>query len=233
MEIARAMEAADSNAKSFKAAEPAIRKFTSQQQRTGNPPTACYRCGHSSHQPADCKFREATCNQCGKKGHISPVCRSKAKSPQASKPPAQSYGGQHRRGRGSNRRTHQVQEDPVESGTEASSDEEYRLHKLTECSSDPITVTVTIDGKQLPMDLDTGAAVSMHYLRPDQEVIVPRLRAEKIRTRPKDLHGREVSNAGGLLRAARRTRQGHSKLAEERSGGHDSLHGHCNGACEM
>ena len=161
MEIARAMEAADSNAKSFKAAEPAIRKFTSQQQRTGNPPTACYRCGRSSHQPADCKFREATCNQCGKKGHISPVCRSKAKSPQASKPPAQSYGGQHRRGRGSNRRTHQVQEDPVESGTEASSDEEYRLHKLTERSSDPITVTVTIDGKQLPMELDTGAAVSI------------------------------------------------------------------------
>lgn len=30
----------------------------------------------STHKRENCKFRHATCNKCGKKGHISPVCMS-------------------------------------------------------------------------------------------------------------------------------------------------------------
>ena len=86
MEVARAMEAANTNAKSFKTAEPAIRLFSSQpQQRDSRNP--CYRCGRTSHSPSDCKFKEVTCNHCGKKGHIAPVCRSKAKSQQPAPAP--------------------------------------------------------------------------------------------------------------------------------------------------
>ena len=65
MEIAQAMEAADANANttSFKAAaDSTIRQFSSQPSQDREVKSACYRCGHTSHIPADCKFREATCN---------------------------------------------------------------------------------------------------------------------------------------------------------------------------
>ena len=164
MEIARAMEAADANTKSFKtAADSAIRQFSSQPPRDREAAkNACYRCGHTSHSPADCKFREATCNHCGKKGHISPVCRSKTRPQQTSLPQAKSM-RQNRHRKKQHRSTHRVQEaaDPRPSDTEASSGEEYHLYRLNERSSEPINVTVTINGKPLTMELDTGAAVSI------------------------------------------------------------------------
>jgi len=127
MEIARAMEAADANAKSFKDAGPAIRKFSSQPNRDARNP--CYRCGRTSHIPSDCKFKDATCNHCGKKGHISPVCRSKAKSQQP--PSVTAAPTRHGRpGRNKQRSTHRVQEaakSPT-SDTEGSSGKEYRLY---------------------------------------------------------------------------------------------------------
>ena len=74
VDIARAMEAADAETKSFKATESAVRTFHSRQPRAQERKNPCYRCGRSSHTPAECKFRDKTCNSCGKKGHISPVC---------------------------------------------------------------------------------------------------------------------------------------------------------------
>ena len=41
----------------------------------------CYRCG-GMHKATDCKFQDAECNFCKKKGHIAKVCRSKLKSTQ-------------------------------------------------------------------------------------------------------------------------------------------------------
>lgn len=37
--------------------------------------TKCYGCG-GAHLRTNCKFRDATCNKCSKKGHIAKVCRS-------------------------------------------------------------------------------------------------------------------------------------------------------------
>ena len=59
MEIARVIEAANTNAKSFKVAEPTIRKFSSQPQQQDSR-NLCYCCGHTSHSPPNCKFKEAT-----------------------------------------------------------------------------------------------------------------------------------------------------------------------------
>ena len=120
MEIARTMEAADANAKSFKEDGPAIRKLTSKPNRSRDARSPCYRCRHTSHFPADCKFKEVTCNHCGKKGHISSVCCSKAEFPQSCSRP-QVPTGQDRRGRTKQRSTHCLQE--VESIT---SDKEVR-----------------------------------------------------------------------------------------------------------
>ena len=38
----------------------------------------CYRCG-GCHRGADCRYKDATCYNCGKQGHLSKVCRSKQK----------------------------------------------------------------------------------------------------------------------------------------------------------
>ena len=161
MEIARAMEAADANAKSFKDAGPAIRRLAGLPSRDRDARIPCYRCGRTSHAPSDCKFKDATCNHCGKKGHIAPVCRSKAKPLQASSRSTAST-GQDRRGRTKQRTTHRVQE--VESTTsdrEANSGEEYHLFMMTDRSSEPIRVSVIVNGKELEMEVDTGAAVSI------------------------------------------------------------------------
>lgn len=37
----------------------------------------CYRCLGTNHSGAECRFREATCHSCKKKGHIKRACRSK------------------------------------------------------------------------------------------------------------------------------------------------------------
>jgi len=41
-------------------------------------PTDFYRCG-AKHKATDCKFKDAECNFCKKKGHIAKVCHSKLK----------------------------------------------------------------------------------------------------------------------------------------------------------
>ena len=51
-------------------ADTTIRQ-TANRMRT-NP---CYRCGEA-HQAAKCRFKQATCHKCKKKGHIAKVCRS-------------------------------------------------------------------------------------------------------------------------------------------------------------
>ena len=40
----------------------------------------CYRCG-GLHEQNNCRFIQSTCHSCGKKGHISCVCRSTPKTP--------------------------------------------------------------------------------------------------------------------------------------------------------
>ena len=69
MDIARSMEAADKNTKSFKPSDSAIRSFSSQPPRTRER-RPCYRCGRLAHDPAECKFKDAQCHHCGKRGHI-------------------------------------------------------------------------------------------------------------------------------------------------------------------
>ena len=146
MEIACAMEAADTNAKSFKSAEPAIRKFSTHQRVNWDQRSPCYRCGGSSHLPADCNFKEAVCNHCNKKGHIARACRSRPKHQEQSTPAV--HTGKRKYGRRKQNKTHHVQEATTSDPTQDSGDE-YRLYQMTDRASEPITVPVVINGKQL------------------------------------------------------------------------------------
>ena len=49
----------------------AVHKVTSPSKKEG-----CSRCGLTNHKSTDCRFKEATCHSCGKKGHIKRACRS-------------------------------------------------------------------------------------------------------------------------------------------------------------
>ena len=103
------------------------------------------------HSATTCKFREAECHACGKKGHIAPACRSKSKGsaqPQKQGKPSRNH-----------HKAHQICSKEVPTGEDSSSDE-YFLHKLGEKSS-PITVSLVANGKPLEMEVDTGADISI------------------------------------------------------------------------
>ena len=147
LDIAKGMEAAHANSKAFKTSEPVIKKMDSRPARKMVDTPACYRCGRTGHASADCKFKDAVCHACKKKGHIAPACRSKEK-PRPDR-------HVHRRVK-----THRIQNDSVPTDA-ASSGEEYFLHRLGGHSSDPIEVEVRANGKELSIEVDMGAALSI------------------------------------------------------------------------
>ena len=77
MDIALSMVAADKNTQAFRPGEPAICSLPNH-LRQSNASKPCYRCGRSTHDPAEPKLKDAECYHCHKKGHIAPVCRSKS-----------------------------------------------------------------------------------------------------------------------------------------------------------
>ena len=103
----------------------------------GKPQTtdSCYRCGKPSHKANNCPFKTAKCHNCGKTGHIKRACRQ---------PKKQS--------------TSQVK--MVQETEEEPYDFDY-MFALRSPAHKPITVTVTVDGKPLTMEVDTGAGVSL------------------------------------------------------------------------
>ena len=150
LEIASEMEAADKDTKSFqfKTTDSIIKKI-------GNrPPKAtgrnCYRCGRSNHSPTNCKFKDATCLKCGKTGHIAPAC-------QTSKPPQRKQFRTPRQ----KQKTYHLQADVQSPEETNSSDSDFKLHKLSKNSSQPIMVSVELNGQKLDMEVDTGAAFSV------------------------------------------------------------------------
>ena len=106
LKIARAMEAADKDAKDLQhpAASDNPVHFVRQQNPThrkntrDSTPSACYRCG-GKHLSAACKFKSATCHYCHKQGRIASVCHSKARDAKKKKQTPTAHP------------THQVQED--------------------------------------------------------------------------------------------------------------------------
>jgi len=54
-----------------------VRASISKEILTGGAERSCYRCG-GTHNQAKCRFRQAECRYCHKRGHIAAVCHQKA-----------------------------------------------------------------------------------------------------------------------------------------------------------
>jgi len=95
-------------------------------------------------------FKDATCNHCGKKGHISKVCcLASSKKPTQS---SQSY---------KTKAVKRVETDQTAKSESDADSEPLAIDRIDGRSSHPITVQLEIQGKQLVMEVDTGAAVSV------------------------------------------------------------------------
>ena len=125
------------------------RKYTAS---TSKGTASCYRCG-GSHPQNQCRFREAECHFCHKKGHISKVCNSKK-----------------RLGQQPERRKHETTflvtsadtGSPTELTSRSDDDPVYSLFSMGNGPSNrPPLVDVHIDAKPISMQVDTGASVTV------------------------------------------------------------------------
>ena len=62
-------------------------KTKSQSTASTFDPQQCKCCGGTSHRAEECRFRDVTCHQCGKKGHIQRVCRSASNTRKSNQQP--------------------------------------------------------------------------------------------------------------------------------------------------
>ena len=74
VEIAVAMETAAKDMLRMRDKESEVNQLRKKPERGDK---SCYRCGNTSHDPFDCRFKYEKCRNCGKTGHIHKVCRSK------------------------------------------------------------------------------------------------------------------------------------------------------------
>ena len=108
-------------------------------------PTACYRCGKSGHNATQGRFKDKKCHNCRKIGHLARVCRSKAMKPVPTARQPQ--------------RSVRLVQEPAE-------EEESKVYSLFSCTSPhrakPLEVDLQVEGQSITMEVDTGAALSIH-----------------------------------------------------------------------
>ena len=161
VKIAQGEEAADRNSQVLKRTEPTVNEVNEVASHK-----ACGRCGRTSHDPKDCYYRNATCYNCGKRGHIAEVCRSgKIPRPrQAASPRARPSPKNMREARKPQYGTKYVaaaKDDHDELSVEDNDQEFLPLHAVGGSTTPPYKVPLVINDVVHTMELDTGASVTL------------------------------------------------------------------------
>ena len=152
MEFAQGMEAAEHNARKLKHGDgEQVRRMGPQRRNQGATKEKprdkpCYRCGGTGNSATACNFKEVVCHKCQRRGHLAKVCRG---------------------GRPESRQTRQRSGDTTNTVQEFDTSPEEQVKDITFFMVDkmskrkPIVIEMEVNGQQLPMELDTGAAVSL------------------------------------------------------------------------
>ncbi len=99
--------------------------------------STCYRCNGTSHTADKCRCKTAKCHQCGKLGHVQRACRS-----------APIDTGHRSKRKKSTQRAQTVQQ--------------LSTHTINQVKGEnPLQANVTINEKELAMEVDTGASVTL------------------------------------------------------------------------
>jgi len=117
--------------------------------------SACYRCGKTGHSSNSCHFKDQNCRKCGKKGHVAKVCRSSSSVSKSKE--KETKHKEKDKTTAAPKHNHKVE---VSSQTHDTPNLEV-LFNVYNSATSGITVTPTVNGIQLPMELDTGASVSL------------------------------------------------------------------------
>ena len=150
LKIAKSLETAAKDAHQLKgSAQPGtVHSVASQSPRK----EARYRCGRTNHKASDCKFKEAVCHNCGKRGNLKRRC----KQPQR---------GDKRGNWWRKERTKWVDTEQVLGKTQMDSMwSESRPNRL-------VQVELQLDGNPVTMEVDTGATMSLILERRLKQVL--------------------------------------------------------------
>ena len=155
VEKAKSMEAAHVNAQTLKSSTLAVGRVDFPRQsskRRVSPPTGgqrpCHRCGKLGHTGRECMFQNAECFKCNRRGHLARVCLSSAGKP----------------GQGAvGKTTKWVDSEPQPADKELSESEDLLcyVNSLGTGRVNPYRAVLELNGKPVPMEIDTGAAVSL------------------------------------------------------------------------
>ena len=153
LDISLALEAATKDTKQLQAASATpgnpVPVYKMREGEKSSPNIKCYRCGKPNHKAPECRYKESVCTKCKKKGHLAKVCRS-TKHTSTPSHPSQS--------KSESLLTNTLTSDQQIPG-------EYQLFSIqqegTGSHTKPLTVLVTINGKSVTMEIDTGSSVSI------------------------------------------------------------------------
>ena len=103
----------------------------------------CKHCGRNNHLSVNCRFKNAECYACGTRGHTRNVCPK----PETLK---------------SNRKPMHLIDDITDSRPSSSDDVDcLELYHMNKQRTETFWVTVSINGRDIKMEVDTGAAISI------------------------------------------------------------------------
>ena len=166
----------------------------------------CFRCGDSRHRAPDCHFREKECFLCKKKGHISKVCsqRKKAgKAPNVNNLEGNEVSGASTSGcssadalMGASRGIGGLVLRDFQSSEFNDEYTTFFINRTEVRKEAPILIRMKVDGDEVPMELDTGASISVTGKKEWEAMTGKSMQLEKTRIRLKTFGGKIIEPLG-------------------------------------